>query len=70
MWRKGQFVKHLGAQIGHAETFASAINDHGDVVGAYSDDGVEFQAFLLRHGRVVDVQGVPGEGGALGVRHQ
>jgi uncharacterized membrane protein len=64
LWHKGQLID-LGAQIGHAETRASGINDHGDVVGSYSDDGHEFQAFMLRHGTVVDIQGVPGVGSTL-----
>jgi probable HAF family extracellular repeat protein len=64
LWRKGQLID-LGARIGHAESRASAINDHGDVVGSYSDDGHEFHAFMLRHGRVVDIEGVPGEGSTL-----
>lgn len=64
LWRKGQLID-LGARIGHAETRASGINDHGDVVGSYSDDGHEFHAFMLRHGRVLDIHGVPGEGSTL-----
>jgi hypothetical protein len=66
LWRKGEFID-LGARIGHANTSASAINDHGDVVGTYSDNGDESQAFLLRHRRLVDIEGVPGEGSTVAV---
>ena len=61
LWRKGQLID-LSAQIGHKETRASGINNHGDIVGSYSDDGREFHAFMLRHGKVVEIQGVPGVG--------
>jgi len=61
LWRKGQLID-LSAQIGHKETRAAGINNHGDIVGSYADDGGESHAFMLRHGKVVEIQGVPGVG--------
>lgn len=66
LWRKGQLID-LSAQIGHKETRATGINDHGDIVGSYSDDGREFHTFMLRHGKVVEIQGVPGVGNTTAV---
>jgi probable HAF family extracellular repeat protein len=54
----GEFtrIKVPGALL----TVAQGINDHGDIVGIFTNDGGRFHGFLLSHGRfrTIDVPGV------------